>query len=342
MQDPFAVLGLDRGASPAQIKRAFRMLAMRWHPDRNRTREAEERFKKIKSAYELVLDPERLAEWSAAYAEAGNTEADEGQGGRDEDESDSMANEDASHLTLHLDLEEAAAGCTRTIALSGEHPCQVCDGKGHHEQAHSVSCTQCHGVGSVRAGRAKCAACGGRGYVRVMRCANCDGSGWQDSTRRLEVIIPPGLLPGERLRLARQHYRRDGAPAGDLFIAIAIRPHPIFALDGCDLECTMPIGIFRLLHGGPIEVPTLGGTQQVELQPYPTHGLEYSLPGLGYPGRRGRDAGSLHLRLTPVFPRHLDEAERKLLLRLDRAMLADGARSAPELAEWTNRMRARI
>lgn len=350
MHDPFNVLGLSRTASPTEVKRAFRRLAMHWHPDRNATREAEERFKQIKAAYELILDPERLAAWDAKENQARTaneasrkkkTANPSPEDANTSTDTDAAASSDTSHITLHLELEEAAFGCTKTIRLLSEHPCAECHGRGQHEHSHSLPCSDCHGVGHIRSGRTShaCTTCAGRGYVRITRCSVCDGSGWKKEIRHLEVRIPAGMLPGERLRLARQYHPREGAPVSDLFIAIAIHPHPLLSLEGCHLECSVPVSIFRLLHGGEIEIPTLGGTQFIPLNAYPAHPLEYLLPGLGYPGRHGRAAGHLHVHLRAVYPSSLDEAERKLLARLDKAMQAQAAHIAPELAAWETCLR---
>jgi DnaJ-class molecular chaperone len=150
--------------------------------------------------------------------------------------------------------------------------------------------------------------------------------------------VPAGMQSGERLRLARQHRPRDGEVATDLFVTVAIRPHPLFSLDGKDLLCTVPVNIFRLLHGGPLDIPMLNGMQQIALEPYPRHGLEYKLPGFGYPGRHGRGVGHLLLKLQPVFPEHLTDAELKLLLRLEKLMLENAHTQAPELAAWEQKL----
>ncbi len=317
---PFALLHLTRDASAEEIKRAYRRLAMQWHPDRNPTREAEEHFKQIKAAYELLLDPERLAAWESASA--GDAQC-------------GAATAPSHELTLQLGLEEAAAGCFKKLVLATERRCVTCAGTGNIEHRSSVACHVCQGVGRVRAGRsnATCAACAGKGYMRVTACQDCHGSGWQEAVREIEVRIPAGMLPGERLRLSRQHQPREGQTA-DLLVKLDFEPHPLFTLEGRDLLCSMPVSIFRLLHGGAIAVPTLSGMQEIDIQSYPEHGLEYSLPGLGYPGRHGRHVGRLRLSLRPVFPQHLADAERKLLLRLEKAMLHDPSHHAPELAAW--------
>jgi molecular chaperone DnaJ len=331
MRDPYALLGVNSDATSAEIKRAFRRLAMEWHPDRNPSRDAEERFKQIKAAYELVLDPERLAEWRATRATASATSA---------------STDEAPNLLLSIELEEAASGCTRTISLATDAHCSACAGSGKIEHLQSIACSSCKGVGKVRGGRhsSTCQLCGGRGYVRISPCGECAGRGWLRSERSLQVRIPAGIQPGERLRLARQHRPHAGKPAEDLYVTLEFLPHPFFKLDGRDLLCTVPVNIFRLLHGGVIDVPTLSGMHPLDIEPYPQHGLDYRIPGLGYPGRHGRGAGIMKINLQPVFPsrpQELSDTDRKLLLRLEKAMLNEQSRQAPELSEWQQKLRTR-
>jgi len=320
MQNPYEILGLAPGAPLAEVKRAFRKLAMTWHPDRNPTGQAEERFKLINAAYELILDPQRYADWLAEHAAAPPEE-----------------NPEVEAIDLELSLEEAAFGCTRTLSLNVDTPCATCAGSGKQQHAHSVACEDCGGVGRVRHGRgtAKCHACNGRGYVRISRCADCDGSGSHSTERHLQVRIPPGTLAGDRLRLARQGRRKAAdTKVTDLFLHIRLAPHPLFTLHGRDLHSEVPVSVFQLLLGGEIEIPTLRGTQTIELAPVPRHDLAYRFEGLGYPGKHGRRGGDLHCRLQPVYPDCPDHADRQLLTRLQRSTLAELAERAPELAAW--------
>lgn len=333
MQNPYEILGLEPGAPLAEVKRAFRKLAMTWHPDRNPAGHAEEHFKLINAAYELILDPQRYADWLAEHAAAPPKEKPE-----------AAAEPDAETIDLELSLEEAAFGCTHTLKLDVDTPCPTCAGSGRQQHAHSVACEDCGGVGRVRHGRstAKCHACNGRGYVRVSRCADCQGRGSHNSERRLEVRIPPGTLAGDRLRLARQGKRGAAdTKAADLFLHIRLTPHPLFTLHGRDLHCEVPVSVFQLLLGGAIEIPTLRGTQMIELIPPPRHDSVYRLDGLGYPGKHGRRGGDLHCRLQPVYPACPDHADRQLLNRMQRSTLARLAERAPELAAWEECMEAR-
>jgi molecular chaperone DnaJ len=334
MRDPFLLLGLSRGASADEIKYAFRHMAMRWHPDRNPTREAEDRFKEIKAAYELLLDAERLAEWESSPRPDADCEMDPPAEGEAE-------LPEGAALSLHLKLEEAASGCTRTLTLATESKCVECHGRGSIQHLNSIACASCKGIGCIRVERKSitCVMCGGRGFLRVSPCVPCGGSGWIRGERQIHVRVPAGMRPGERLRLARQYRPREGSPAADLFVSLVFQPHPLFALDGNDLHCSVPVSIFRLLHGGGFDIPTLSGMREIQLETYPGHGLDYSFAGLGYPGRHGRGAGHLRLHLEPVFPRQLSEAERKLLLRLDKTMRNDPGAKAPELDAWEEKLR---
>ena len=325
MENPFTLLGLTHGVSTEEIKRAYRRLAMQWHPDRNPTREAEEHFKRIKAAYEILLDPVQRADWES---------------GRAPDDDAEVPSNESADMVLSLDLEEAASGCAKTLTLDTKRSCAECDGKGSIELRASVACSSCQGVGRIRSGRSSttCTVCGGRGYVRIASCSACTGRGWTTSARQVTLRVPAGMQTGERLRLARQHRPRDGEVATDLFVALVIRPHSLFSLDGKDLLCTVPVNIFRLLHGGTLEIPTLNGIQQISIQPYPGHGLEYKLPGLGYPGRHGRGVGHLRLKLQPVFPDHLTDVELKLLFRLEKLVLEKASTQAPELAAWERKL----
>lgn len=327
-EDPHAVLGIPRSASLEEVKRAFRRLAMRWHPDRNPSAAAEPEFKRVKAAYDLILDPAAYAEWLASEAAAQAT-------------GDAAA--DATEV-LVLSIEQAARGCTREVVLSHSLRCTACTGSGRVRHAHSVPCPQCKGIGRVRdahRGSRRCEGCAGQGYLRETDCAECSGSGWCRQSRTLSVKVPPGILPGERLRLAGQARPAAGesVAAGDLYLEVALAPHPLFSLQQRDLHCTVPVSIFRLLAGGRLEVPTLDASVQLDVSPYPEHGLDYRLPGHGFPKKHGRGAGDLVLRLEPVLPRRLGSRERRLLETLDRSLGDHLAKRAPELAQWAERLR---
>ncbi|MBN8451524.1 DnaJ C-terminal domain-containing protein [Accumulibacter sp.] len=332
VEDPFAVLGVAPKASREEIRTAYRRLAMRWHPDRNPSPAASAEFKRVHAAYELLLDDERLAVWQQARHGATTDRAAVG---------------DDLVQPLTLTLEQAAAGCQRTVELPHRVRCSSCAGSGRVHHSHSVPCPACSGCGRVvRAGgrTARCDTCAGHGYLRETACTDCAGSGWQDQPRTLEVTVPPALLAGERLRLARQAPLPPGDElkvAGDLYLEISLAVHELFVLSGLDLHCPIPVSIFRLLCGGRIEVPTLGGTTWIELPPpSPTAG-EHRLAGLGFPGKGERAAGDLVLHPQAIHPRLAAREDFQLLELLEWRLAADLESRAPLLADWQQRLRAR-
>jgi molecular chaperone DnaJ len=334
-EDPFAILGVSREASIDEVKRAYRRLAMHWHPDRNSSPAAECQFQRVHAAYELFLDQQRLAEWQqTTVTMAESSEASAGNAGDD--------------LTqgLTLTLEEAAQGCSKNIELVHRVRCVTCRASGRVQHNHSVACARCSGCGRVArkgGGTNRCEGCAGRGYLRETPCPDCAG-GWRRETRTLAVRVPPGLVDGERLRLARQAPPTpggEGAKAGDLYLEISIAAHPLFVLDGRDVHCEVPVSVFRLLCGGHIEVPTLIGTASLEFPSGAKLPLEQRMPGLGFPAKRGRAAGDLVVHLLGVYPDSVSPQDIELLTAMEERLLADLDRRAPQLAAWELQMRAR-
>jgi molecular chaperone DnaJ len=331
--DPFVVLGVARQSSREEVKAAYRRLAMRWHPDRNPSPAAAVEFKRVHAAYELLLDDERLAVWQQAQRDAAADGA-------------AVVGEDHVQV-LPLTLEQAAAGCRRTVELLQRVRCSTCSGSGRVQHSHSVPCPACSGCGRVvRAGgrTGRCDTCGGRGYLRETACPDCTGSGWRNEVRTLEVTVPPALLAGERLRLARQAPlpAGDGCRiAGDLYLEISLLTHDFFDLAGPDLHCRVPLSIFRLLSGGRVEVPTLGGTTWIDLPPWPATAGGHRLPGLGFPGKGVRVAGDLVLHPEAIHPQVAAREDCQLLELLEWRLAGDLERRAPLLADWQERLRAR-
>lgn len=346
IENPYKALDLSHGASTAEAKRAYRRLAMRWHPDRNRSHEAEARFKHIKAAYEMILDPERLAAWLEAHGQQGHapeSEPEVAASPEPEAAPDQPRGEDLVQ-TVSLSLEEAALGCTTLVTLTTATDCEQCAGTGRIAYAHSRACRCCKGIGRVRTPEAteKCAACAGKGFVREEDCSECDGHGQVEASRNLEVRIPPGLLPGERVRLAGQGQRASAThAAGDLYLEVALHPHDLFTLAGRDLHCRVPVSILVLMAGGSVAIPQLRGQRDLKLQPYPAHGLAYRLKGEGFPGKGGKGGGDLLIELVPEFPLQLGAPERELLLQLQSRLEADLALHAPNLQDWQARLAAR-
>ena len=321
--DPHSLLGLAPDAGPAELKRAYRRLAMRWHPDRNSDPSAPERFRQIRAAYEQLV--------AVDGPEGAKTP---------EDDDKPTASRKAADIRLNLDisLEQAALGCRRTVEVTRGKPCATCDGSGESGITRTRFCAACHGSGRVRDAKrvlVTCGECAGRGFFSERICPDCAGSGRELGRVSLKISVPAGLLPGDDLRLAGQ-----GEPAtaelaaGDLYLTILVRSHPLFQLRGRDLHFAMPVSALALIAGDEIRLPTLGKPVSLTLDPGPPDAREVRIPGKGYPGRGRHQAGDLVARLDPIFPATLTARQRKMLLKANAALMDGGADSLPEIVAW--------
>ncbi len=330
-KDPHAVLGVTPDASPAELKRAYRRLAMRWHPDRNVDPLATERFKQIRAAYEQLLAVDLPDDVEMADAETAP--------------GDFVARAADIRLDLSISLEEGAAGCRKAIEVIRGNACSTCDGSGEAGISRTRFCEACHGSGRIRDAKRvliACTDCGGRGFFSERICPDCCGSGREMETVSLEISVPPGMLPGDELRLAGQgEPATDELAAGDLFLTIVIAAHPLFQLRGRDIRYTMPASALAMLAGGDVSLPTLNGPFILKLEPGLPEPREVRLAGKGYPGRVMYLAGDLVVELRPVFPAALTARQRKLLLQANAALIEDGAEALPEIAAWDRLHRKR-
>jgi len=330
--DPYDILGVARDSGPAEWKRAYRRLAMRWHPDRNDHPEATERFKVINAAYELIatVDAEKEAKTETSENDAPENEAPEAE--------DSVPRAADIRLNLDVSLEEAAAGCRKTIHVTRGKACPTCEGSGESGMARTHFCDACHGSGRVHDAHRrliKCDACDGRGLFKERICPACEGSGRELAEVSLKITVPPGMLPGDELRLAGQGEPGDEElEAGHLYLTLVIRSHPLFQLNGRDLHCRMPVSALALIAGAEIELPSLGGMFRHALEPSAAEPRQLRLAGKGYPGRGRSKAGDLVVELEPVFPQKLNARQRKLLLQANAALMDDVAEALPEIAAW--------
>ena len=324
--DPHSILGVAPDAGASELKRAYRRQAMRWHPDRNADPLATERFKQIRAAYEhlLAVDAEEVPETEDAMPE------------REEPPAPPRAAD--IRLNLQVSLAEAAAGCRKAIEVTRGNACPRCDGSGEAGLSRTRFCEACHGSGRVReAGRTliACPDCAGRGFFRERICPDCGGSGRELATVSLEISVPPGMLPGDELRLAGQgEPATDDLVAGDLFLTIVIASDPLFQLRGRDLHFTMPVSAIGLLAGAEILLPSLNGPVSFKLDPGRAEARRIYVTGKGYPGRGRHPAGDLVVELQPVFPATLSARQRKLLLQADAALLDGAEETLPEIAAW--------
>ncbi|TDN56666.1 DnaJ C-terminal domain-containing protein [Azoarcus indigens] len=321
LNDPHELLGVAPGADASEIKRAFRRLAMRWHPDRNPDPAAADHFRRLRAAFESLLDGLQPA----------------GPAAEPQQDTDAAPRGADLRETLEISLEEACLGGVRTLVREESTRCEDCQGSGEQTLRHSRLCPHCHGSGRVRGaeGLTACARCQGRGYRLLAPCDSCGGNGKQIRPRNLEVRLPPGLQPGDELRL-----RGEGGPAvesdgeaGDLRLRIEVAPHPLYRLAGRDLLLERPLSVFRLLAGGEIALPHPAGLRHHPLPPGDGRATELRLSGAGLPRRGKHAAGDMLVTLRPVLPTGVGAELLPLLDRLDRALASE----LTEISDWESR-----
>ena len=367
-RDFYEVLGVAKNASDDDIKKAYRKLAMKHHPDRNQgdaAVKAEERFKEAKEAYEILSDPQKRA----AYDQLGHAGVDpsmgggrggpgpEGFGGFAEAFGDIFGDifggggrrggggqqiyrgADLSYA-MEITLEEAAQGKETQIRIPSWEACETCHGSG------AKPCPTCHGSGQVhlRQGffsiQQTCPQCRGSGKIIPEPCSACNGAGRIKRQKTLEVKIPAGINEGMRIRSAGNgEPGTNGGPPGDLYIEIRIRQHEVFERDGDDLHCTVPVGMTTAALGGTVEVPTLGGKAEIELPEGTQHGKTFRLRGKGIKGIRSSYPGDLYCHVTVETPVKITEHQRKLLKELDESFRKAGDRHSPNAKSWTDRVK---
>jgi molecular chaperone DnaJ len=316
------VLELDAAASGADIKRAYRRLAMRWHPDRNTAPEAADRFRQVRAAYDYLLE--------------GGDEADAADGMSEAE--DAPARGPDQREFIDLSVEEAIFGCEHEFSLGEAVACAECDGAGTVHLARSRLCTACHGSGRIRTagGLDRCALCDGRGYVSVVPCGHCEGSGQVHAARRIRVRVPPLMWPGRGVRLAGQAAPVDGLPPGDLLLVARLLPHALFSVAGDVLSLRMPVSGLALLAGAQLQVPVPGAVASLSLAPGTVTVDPQRLAGHGLPRRDG-GRGELLVHLEPVWPRTLGPEDLDVLAALRAHFDARAEALMPELAQWQAR-----
>jgi len=359
-RDYYKVLDVARSASEADIKKSYRRLAMKYHPDRNPgDTEAEEKFKEAKEAYEVLSDTQKRAVYDQ-YGHAGleasrNAQSGGGRGAGAEAFSDIFgdvfgdifggarrggANQSFRGADLRyevgLDLAEAVFGRTIEIDVNKFAECEVCHGSGAAKGSSPVSCDTCGGTGQVRVSQGfftlqqTCPHCRGSGRIVRNPCDNCLGQGRIRRAKKLSVKIPPGVDNGDRVRLSGEgEAGRNGGPPGDLYVEVQVREHPIFERDGMHLSCEVPVSFATAALGGSVEVPTLDGPVTLKIPAESQSGRVFRLREKGVKSVRGSARGDLFCRVVVETPVHLSHDQRKLLRELEESLKADGAKHAP-------------
>jgi molecular chaperone DnaJ len=361
-QDYYELLGVARNASEADLKKAYRRLAMKYHPDRNPdNKEAEEKFKEAKEAYDVLSDARKRA----AYDQFGHAGVDAaaagagGQGGfRSANFSDifddvfgdifgARSGRSAAHrgadlrYDLELGLEEAVRGTTVKVRVPTQVTCKTCEGSGAKKGTSPVTCTTCGGQGQVRMQQGffsiqqTCPRCRGLGKIISEPCATCHGQGRVKETKTLSVKIPAGVDTDDRIRLAGEgEAGENGGPAGDLYVLIRVRPHPIFTREGSDLHCEMPIGFVTAALGGELDVPTLEGRVVLKIPAETQTGKLFRLRGKGVRPVQGGGTGDLLCRVVVETPVNLGEQQKNQLRDFERSLQEKGERHNPRSRSW--------
>ncbi|MBQ0934748.1 molecular chaperone DnaJ [Ideonella paludis] len=370
-RDYYDVLGVPKNASEEEIKKSYRKLAMKYHPDRNQgdgAKAAEEKFKEAKEAYEMLSDAQKRAAYdqhghAGVDPNAGGFRGGEGMGGFADAFGDIFGDifggggrrggggqqvyrgNDLSYA-MEITLEEAANGKDTQIRIPSWENCDTCGGTGAKPGTKAKTCTTCNGSGTVhmRQGffsvQQTCPHCQGTGKIIPEPCTSCNGAGRIKKQKTLEVKIPAGINEGMRIRSAGNgEPGTNGGPAGDLYIEIRIKQHDIFERDGDDLHCTVPISVVTASLGGTIEVPTLAGKVEIELPEGTQHGKTFRLRGKGIKGIRSSYPGDLYCHVTIEIPIKLTEHQRKLLKELDESLKKGGDKHSPTAKSWTDRVK---
>ncbi len=349
-RDYYEVLGVDKSADEAAIKKAYRSLAKKYHPDMNPgDAEAEQKFKEVNDAYAILSDPEKKQKYDqfgfagvdpqAGFEGGGGFGGFGGFDGADifSDIFGSMFGGGASSASRNgpmrgqdilqrvtISFEEAAFGCKKEVSYGKVEKCPECSGSGAAKGSEVETCKTCHGTGRVRVTQRTmlgmmqtekaCDACGGSGKIIKEPCNYCKGKGYVKNTKKLEVTIPAGIDDGQKVAIRSQgDAGRNGGPNGDLIIAVSVRPHPIFERDGYNIYCEVPITFAEAALGAEIQIPTLEGKEKFNLPEGTQSGTQFTLRGKGIPYVNSKSRGDLIFEVNVETPRGLTDKQKGLL-----------------------------
>ncbi|QDC43448.1 molecular chaperone DnaJ [Methylophilus medardicus] len=366
-KDYYEVLGVNRDASEEEIKKAFKKLAMKFHPDRNPDNpKAEESFKEAKEAYEILSDEQKRA----AYDQYGHAGVDQSMGGggfggfNSGNFSDAFgdifgdifggARNQRSNVyrgadlryNLEISLEDAARGTETKIRIPVQTSCETCHGSGARPGTSPVTCTTCNGHGQVRMQQGffsvqqTCPKCHGTGKMVKEPCPTCHGGGRVKQNKTLNVKIPAGVDEGDRIRLSGEGEAGvNGGPTGDLYVVVHLKEHAIFQRDGANLHCEMPISFSTAALGGEIEVPTLDGAAKMKIPAETQTGGVFRLRGKGIKPLRSSEHGDLMVHVVVETPVRLTEKQKDLLREFESSTQADAGKHSPKNKSWVDKAR---
>ncbi|WP_345798567.1 molecular chaperone DnaJ [Castellaniella sp. MT123] len=370
-RDFYEILGVAKNASDDDIRKAYRKLAMKYHPDRNPdSKEAEDKFKEAKEAYEMLSDAEKRAAYdrfghagvdpnAAAGAGMGGAggfadafgdifgEIFGGAGGRRGGGGPQVYRGADLKYNLEISLEQAASGFDTEIRIPSWETCDTCHGSGAKPGTTPHTCHTCGGSGAVRMQQGffsvqqTCPTCHGSGKEIPNPCAECDGVGRIRKNKTLQVKIPAGIDDGMRIRSSGNGEPGvNGGPPGDLFVEIRIKPHGIFQRDGEDLHCELTIPFTKAALGGTLEVPTLSGRGEITIPEGTQTGKTFRLRGKGIKGIRSSYPGDLYCHVAVETPVRLNDEQKALLRQFETSLTSGGDRHSPKSESWTDKVKS--
>ena len=368
-RDYYDVLGISRGASEEDVRKAFRRLALEYHPDRNKKEGAEERFKEINEAYQVLSDAKRRA----AYDRFGH-EGVSGNGGRGFEGFDNFGGFgdifDAFfgsgfgtrsgarrvrrgadlRCVIGIEFEEAAFGAEKEFEVRRMERCERCGGDRSEPGKRPSTCANCKGAGQVRRAHqsvfgqfvqmATCGTCRGEGSVIAHPCSGCAGSGRQRRDRKLAVSIPAGIEDGTQIRLTGEgEPGTNGAPPGDLYVSVNVDEHPLFERDGYDLYLSLPLNVAQATLGAVVKIPTLGGEAELDIPAGTQSGQRFRLRGKGIAHLNSGRRGDQLVQIVVTTPRSLTEEQRRLFRELSESLEVEPIDGDGDGKGWFDRLK---
>ncbi|MBP3951314.1 molecular chaperone DnaJ [Bacillus suaedae] len=337
-RDYYEVLGVDQNASVDEVKKAYRKLARKYHPDVNKEADATEKFKEVKDAYDTLSDPQKKSH----YDQFGHTDPNQGFGGGDfggggfgdifdmffggggrRNPNGPRQGADLQY-TMTLDFKEAVFGKDTEIEIPREETCETCTGTGAKPGTKPDTCTHCGGSGQLNVeqntpfgrvvNRRVCHHCEGKGKIIKQKCSTCAGKGKIRKHKKISVKVPAGIDHGQQLRVSGQgEGGSNGGPPGDLYVVFNVKPHEFFDREGDDIYCEMPLTFAQVALGDEIEVPTLNGKVKLKIPAGTQTGTNFRLRNKGVPNVHGRGQGDQHVKIRVVIPKSLTEKEKDLI-----------------------------